>query len=164
MLLNYLLFVYYYVMKKIDVGSLKVDDNLLDFINKEAIPGTGVDAKKFWQSFDKTVHELVPLNRNLIKKRDEIQTELNKWHLSRKGTDINKKDYFNFLKSINYIIQEKEDFKIETSNVDQEISSIAGPQLVVPVDNARYTLNAANARWGSLYDALYGTDIIPGAK
>ena len=100
MLLNYLLFVYYYVMKKIDVGSLKVDDNLLDFINKEAIPGTGVDAKKFWQSFDKTVHELVPLNRNLIKKRDEIQTELNKWHLSRKGTDINKKDYFidNFLR------------------------------------------------------------------
>ena len=151
-------------MKKIAVNNLKVDNHLLNFINDEAIPHLGIDIKKFWDGFDKVVHELVPINRRLLKKRREIQKKISEWHLSKKGTDINKKQYFTFLKSIGYIFEEKEEFKISTSNVDQEITSVAGPQLVVPVDNARYALNAANARWGSLYDALYGTDTIPGER
>ena len=108
----------------------------------------------------KTVHDLAPINKKLLEKRDEIQKKIDEWHLSKKGAIFNKDEYFNFLKSINYIVEEKEDFKITTSNVDEEIATIAGPQLVVPVDNARYALNAANARWGSLYDSLYGTDAI----
>ena len=151
-------------MKKIAVNNLKVDNHLLNFINDEAIPHLGIDIKKFWDGFDKVVHELVPINRRLLKKRREIQKKISEWHLSKKGTDLNKKEYFTFLKSIGYIVEEKEEFKISTSNVDQEITSVAGPQLVVPVDNARYALNAANARWGSLYDALYGTDTIPGER
>jgi malate synthase len=151
-------------MKKIKVKNLKVDDKLYKFINEEVIPGTSIDVDKFWEGFDKAVHSLAPVNLKLIKKRDEIQKKIDEWHLSKKGTEFNKEEYFNFLKSINYIVEEKEDFKINTTNVDEEIATIAGPQLVVPVDNARYALNAANARWGSLYDALYGTDAIPGKK
>ena len=108
------------------------------------------------------MHELSPINKSLIQKREIIQKKIDDWHKSNKGKDFNKKEYVNFLKSIDYLIDEKNDFKIETADIDEEISSIAGPQLVVPVDNARYALNAANARWGSLYDALYGTDIISG--
>ena len=151
-------------MKKITVNNLKVDSLLLSFINDEAIAGTGVNIKKFWDGFDKAVYELVPTNKKLLEKRNEIQKKIDEWHLSKKGADLNKKEYFLFLKSLGYIVDEKEEFKINTSNVDREIASIAGPQLVVPVDNARYALNAANARWGSLYDAIYGTDIIPGEK
>jgi len=147
-------------MKKINKGTLKVDSRLVDFLNNEAIPGTDIDPDNFWSKFDQAVHELAPINKKLIKIREEIQKKIDKWHLSKKGTTFNKNEYFNFLKSINYIVEEKEDFKITTSNVDEEISTIAGPQLVVPVDNARYALNAANARWGSLYDSLYGTDAI----
>ena len=147
-------------MKKINKGTLKVDSRLVDFLNNEAIPGTDIDPDNFWSKFDRAVHELAPINKKLIKIREEIQKKIDKWHLSKKGTTFNKNEYFNFLKSINYIVEEKEDFKITTSNVDEEISTIAGPQLVVPVDNARYALNAANARWGSLYDSLYGTDAI----
>ncbi|MDA9092064.1 malate synthase G, partial [Pelagibacteraceae bacterium] len=113
------------------------------------------------------VHELAPINRALIKKRENIQKQIDEWHLARKGKEIIKNEYIGFLKSINYIVKEKEDFQISTQDVDKEIASIAGPQLVVPIDNARYAINAANARWGSLYDALYGTDVIPeidGAK
>ena len=99
-----------------------------------------------------------------MKKREKIQKQIDNWHKKNNGKEFNKKEYINFLKSISYIVEEKEDFKITTSDTDEEISSIAGPQLVVPVDNARYALNAANARWGSLYDALYGTDVIPGDK
>ena len=149
-------------MKKIGVNNLKVDENLFDFINNEVIPGTGIDSEKFWSNFDKVVHMLSPKNQKLIKKREDIQKKIDNWHLSKKGSNFDKNEYINFLKSIDYIVEEKSDFKISTSNVDIEISSIAGPQLVVPVDNARYALNAANARWGSLYDALYGTDVIPG--
>ena len=128
------------------------------------IPGTKINPDKFWDGFEKAVNELAPANKSLIEKREIIQKKIDLWHKNNVGKDFNKKDYTDFLKSISYIVEEKKDFLIETSDVDQEISSIAGPQLVVPVDNARYALNAANARWGSLYDALYGTDVIEGEK
>ena len=149
-------------MNKINIGSLKVDSELAEFLNNEAIPGTDLDVDKFWSGFDEAVHQLTPINIKLLKERDDIQKKIDEWHLQKKGSNFNKEEYFNFLKSIGYIAEDQGDFKIETSNVDEEISSIAGPQLVVPVDNARYALNAANARWGSLYDAVYGTDVIPG--
>tara|TARA_A100001011_G_scaffold383561_1_gene454944 strand:+ start:1362 stop:3506 length:2145 start_codon:yes stop_codon:yes gene_type:complete len=151
-------------MSKKSINNLKVDEQLIKFINEEAIPGTNINIDNFWNGFDKAVHELAPINKKLINKRDEIQKKIDEWHLSNKGTTFDKSKYYNFLKSINYIVEEKADFKITTSNVDNEIATIAGPQLVVPVDNSRYALNAANARWGSLYDALYGTDVIPGEK
>jgi len=147
-------------MKKININNLQVDEQLFRFVNEEAIPGTNISADNFWNGFGKTVHNLAPVNKKLLEKRDQIQKKIDQWHLSKKGASFNKDEYFNFLKSINYIVKEKEDFKIITSNVDEEIATIAGPQLVVPVDNARYALNAANARWGSLYDSLYGTDAI----
>ena len=149
-------------MKKIDKNGLKISTTLFEFINYEAIPGTGIDPEVFWNKFSKFVHELTPINKELIEKREIIQKKIDEWHRSRKGKVLDKREYISFLKSINYLIEEKEDFQIETSNVDEEISSIPGPQLVVPVDNARYALNAANARWGSLYNALYGTDVITG--
>jgi malate synthase len=148
-------------MNKIKKGNLTIDAALLDFINQEAIPGTNISIEDFWQKFDNAVHELAPINRALIEKRKSIQKQIDEWHLARKGKDIIKDEYIKFLKSINYIVEQKEDFQISTQDVDEEISSIAGPQLVVPIDNARYAINAANARWGSLYDALYGTDVIP---
>ena len=141
-------------MSVIDKNGLKISSALFEFINKEVIPGTDIKSEDFWINFGKVVHELAPINKDLIKKRETIQNTIDEWHKKNKGKDFNKKEYTNFLKSIGYIVEEKKDFKIETSDVDQEISSIAGPQLVVPVDNARYALNAANARWGSLYDAL----------
>ena len=142
-------------------GNLKVNSALLDFINQEVIPGTNIPIEDFWQKFDNTVHELAPINNALIEKRESIQKQIDKWHLAKKGKEIIKDEYIKFLKSINYIVEEKEDFQISTQNIDVEIANIAGPQLVVPIDNARYAINAANARWGSLYDALYGTDVIP---
>jgi Malate synthase len=145
-------------------NGLKISSNLFNFINNEVLPGTDILPDKFWDGFEKAVHELAPINKNLILKREDIQKKIDEWHKQNKGIELNKKDYTKFLESISYIAKEKEKFSIETSNVDSEISSIAGPQLVVPVDNARYALNAANARWGSLYDALYGTDVIPGDK
>tara|TARA_B100001059_G_scaffold201992_1_gene209693 strand:+ start:318 stop:2486 length:2169 start_codon:yes stop_codon:yes gene_type:complete len=151
-------------MSIIDKNGLKISSTFFKFINNEVIPGTNIKSDDFWNKFAKIVHELAPINKDLIKKREIIQKTIDQWHIKNKGKDLNKKEYIEFLKSINYIAEEKEDFTIETSDVDQEISSIAGPQLVVPVDNARYALNAANARWGSLYDALYGTDVIPGRK
>ena len=151
-------------MSLIEKNGLKINSKIFEFINEEVLPGTSIKSEDFWNKFEKVVHELSPANKNLIKKREFIQKKIDEWHKSNKDKDLNKREYLDFLKSINYITEEKEDFKIETSNVDQEISSVAGPQLVVPVDNARYALNAANARWGSLYDALYGTDVIPGDK
>ncbi len=147
-------------MSKVNIENLKIDKILLDFVNNEAIPNTGVKAVNFWQGFDKAVHELAPINKELINKRKNIQKKIDDWHISKKNENFNFEEYVNFLKSIDYIVKEKEDFQITTSKVDKEIANIAGPQLVVPVDNARYALNAANARWGSLYDALYGTDVI----
>ena len=151
-------------MSLTEKNGLKISSKLFDFINNEVIPGTNVKSDEFWNNFEKSVHELAPINKNLIEKRENIQKKIDEWHKKNKNIEHDKKKYTEFLKSISYIVEEKEDFKIGTSNVDNEISSIAGPQLVVPVDNARYALNAANARWGSLYDALYGTDVIPGSK
>jgi malate synthase len=151
-------------MSRIEINGLKVSSTLFEFINKEVIPGTNIKSDDFWSKFEKIVHDLAPVNRDLIEKREAIQKKIDEWHKNNKGKDFNKKNYTEFLKSISYIVEEGDDFKIETKNVDKEISSIAGPQLVVPVDNARYALNAANARWGSLYDALYGTDVIPGER
>ena len=149
-------------MKIIDKNGLKISSTLYQFVNEEAIPGTKVNSEDFWSKFSKIAHELAPINKNLIEKRETIQKKIDSWHKLNIGKEFDKKEYINFLKSIGYLVEEKEDFKIDTTNVDEEISSIAGPQLVVPVDNARYALNAANARWGSLYNALYGTDVIPG--
>ena len=151
-------------MKLVNKNQLKISSTLFDFINNEAIPGTNINSEEFWDNFSKVVHELAPINKKLIEKRETIQKEIDDWHKLRKGKQFDKTEYVNFLRSLNYLVEEKDDFKIETSNVDEEISTIAGPQLVVPVDNARYALNAANARWGSLYDALYGTDVIAGEK
>jgi malate synthase len=145
-------------------NGLKINTKLLDFVNNEIIPGTNIKSEEFWTSFGKIVHELAPVNKKLIQKREDIQKQIDEWHKKNKGKEFNRKEYLDFLKSISYIVEEKNKFNIETTNVDDEIATIAGPQLVVPVDNARYALNAANARWGSLYDALYGTDVIPGDK
>ena len=149
-------------MKKnyIDVNNLKISSELLDFVNKELLKGTDIKPEKFWLEFDKCVHELSPKNKELIKIREDIQKKIDDWHIKNKGNEIKIEEYKKFLKEIGYLKDVGPDFKIETSNVDEEISSIAGPQLVVPIMNARYALNAANARWVSLYDSLYGTDII----
>ena len=151
-------------MTKILRNNLEIESSLFNFINNEVIPGTGIKLDDFWNKFDQAVHYLEPINKSLIQKREDIQKKIDNWHKERRDKNLDQLEYKTFLRSIGYIVEEKEDFSINTSNVDQEISSTAGPQLVVPVDNARYALNAANARWGSLYDALYGTDVIPGEK
>ena len=143
----------------LNINSLKVSTELLNFVDKELLKDTGISPEKFWYGFDKAIHELTPKNKELIEKRNIIQKKIDDWHLKNKNK-VNIKEYKKFLKDIGYLINEGPDFKIETKNVDEEITKIAGPQLVVPIMNARYTLNAANARWVSLYDSLYGTDII----
>ncbi len=151
-------------MKLISKNELKINQTLFNFINEEVLPGTDIVQDDFWSKFANVVHELAPINKKLIEKREKIQKQIDDWHLSNSKEKFDKKKYTQFLKSISYIVEEGDNFKIDTSNVDDEIAKIAGPQLVVPVDNARYALNAANARWGSLYDSLYGTDVIPGEK
>jgi len=141
-------------------GKLSIAEELFKFVNNELLPDTGIDPKKFWEGLDKYAHELAPKNKKLLEFRKILQKKIDAWHREKKGKKINIKDYSNFLKDIGYLKKEGKNFKIETKNVDSEISKIAGPQLVVPVMNARYSLNAANARWGSLYNALYGTDVI----
>ena len=143
-----------------NVNNLKVSNDLLTFVNKELLNDTNISPEKFWSGFDKTVHELAPKNKELLKVREDLQKKIDDWHIKNKGNKINSNEYKNFLKEIGYLKDEGPDFKIETNNVDDEITKIAGPQLVVPIMNARYALNAANARWVSLYDSLYGTDII----
>ena len=143
-----------------NVNNLKVSDELLSFVNDELLKETSISPKKFWEGFDNIVHELSPLNKKLIEKREILQKKIDDWHIKNRGAEIKIEEYKKFLKEIDYLKDEGSDFKIETSNVDDEIAQIAGPQLVVPIMNARYTLNAANARWVSLYDSLYGTNII----
>ena len=143
----------------ISVNNSKVHKTLYDFINLEVLPNLKISEKEFWNGFIETANGLAQENRDLLKKRDEIQKKLDDWYKS-KNKKINFEEYKKFLYEIGYLVDEKKDFKIETSDVDDEIAKIAGPQLVVPVDNARYAINAANARWGSMYDALYGSDII----
>ena len=146
--------------QRIQVGDLQVAENLYHFINGEALPDTGVEQAAFWRAFDAIVHELAPRNRQLLAKRDELQARIDQWHREQGGA-FDFAAYKDFLVEIGYLLPEGEDFTITTSNVDPEMATLAGPQLVVPVMNARYALNAANARWGSLYNALYGTDAIP---
>ena len=146
--------------KYLNVNNLKVSSVLLEFVNNELLSDTGITPEKFWSGFDKSVHELAPKNKELIKIREELQKKIDEWHIKNKGDEIKFDNYKKFLKEIGYLKDEGPDFKIETSNVDNEIAKIAGPQLVVPIMNARYALNAANARWVSLYDSLYGTNII----
>ena len=142
------------------INNLKVAEELLSFVNNELLKDTNISPEKFWQGFDKAVHDLTPKNKELIKIREDLQKKIDDWHIKNKGNDIKLNDYKKFLIEIGYLKKEGADFKIETKNVDDEIAKIAGPQLVVPIMNARYTLNAANARWVSLYDSLYGTNII----
>lgn len=143
----------------IQVGNLQVDKGLYDFLNEQVLPDTEVNKEQFWAGFDTLIHDLSPENKALLEKRRQLEEAIHNWHKENKG-NFNFDSYKNFLEEIEYIEPKVEDFKITTENVDEEISYQAGPQLVVPVNNDRYALNAANARWGSLYDALYGTDVI----
>jgi len=146
--------------KYIKINNLKVSEELSKFINDELLKDTSVTTEKFWSGLEKALNELVPKNKELIKFREDLQKKIDGWHIKNKGKEINLNEYKKFLFEIDYLKKEGPDFKIETENVDEEIRNIAGPQLVVPVMNARYALNAANARWMSLYDSLYGTDVI----
>lgn len=143
----------------VKVGSLQVAKELYDFVNNEAIPKSGLEIDSFWTGFEKLISDLTPENKKLLAFRDELQNKINSWHKDHKE-GINASEYKSFLQEIGYLEDEVEDFQIGTENVDEEIALQAGPQLVVPVNNARYAINAANSRWGSLYDALYGTDAI----
>ncbi|MEI7543649.1 MAG: malate synthase G [Mycobacteriaceae bacterium] len=145
---------------RVAVGNLRVARTLYDFITDEALPGTGIDPDSFWSGVDKVVTDLSPRNEELLARRVELQAEIDKWHRQRVIGGIDEVEYRQFLTDIGYLLPEPPDFTISTSGVDAEITSTAGPQLVVPILNARFALNAANARWGSLYDALYGTDVI----
>ena len=145
---------------RIEAGALQVDKEMYDFINDEALPGTGIAPEAFWSGFDKLIHDLSPRNRELLATRDELQARIDAWYQESGGQASDLPAYKAVLREIGYLLPEGDDFTVSTTNVDPEISTIAGPQLVVPLTNARYSLNAANARWGSLYDALNGTDAI----
>src|SRR5690554_5992202 len=146
--------------ERIQIGDLQVAKILYDFINEQAIPGTGLDVTAFWAGVDTLIHDLAPRNRALLNKRDDLQAQIDAWHQQRAGQTHDAAAYKTFLQDIGYLLPEPADFKVTTENVDAEIATMAGPQLVVPMMNARFAINAANARWGSLYDALYGTDAI----
>ena len=141
-------------------GNLEVSPELDSFLRNEVLPGLDIEPDQFWNSFETVLAEFAERNKSLLDKREDIQKQIDDWHLDRKGSDHNHEEYLNFLKDIGYLLDEGDDFEITTQNVDDEIKTVAGAQLVVPVMNARFALNAANARWGSLYDALYGTDMI----
>lgn len=145
--------------ERIQTGGLSVDAELHRFVEEEALPGTGIDSDRFWYGFADIIHDLTPRNRELLAKRDELQAQIDEWHAENPGA-IDSDAYQLFLRAIGYILPEPENVKVSTTGVDPEVAAVAGPQLVVPISNARYALNAANARWGSLYDALYGTDAV----
>ncbi|WP_298974350.1 malate synthase G [uncultured Psychrobacter sp.] len=147
---------------RIQKGSLAIDKQMYDFIENEVLPKVGVDSESYWSGFEKVVKEFTPRNKALLATRDEMQKQIDQWHLDNptNSGEVDFAKYKQFLQEIGYLLPEGEDFQVSTENVDEEIAHIAGPQLVVPVRNARYALNATNARWGSLYDALYGTDVI----
>ena len=140
--------------------DLKIDEDLFNFINLEVIPDTNIKIDDFWKKFSNLINDLTPINENLLYKREGLQNKIDTWYKKKIGQDISINNNKNFLLDIGYIVKEGTDFKIDTKNVDPEIAKISGPQLVVPITNARYVLNAVNARWGSLYDALYGTDVL----
>ena len=142
------------------VGGLKISRVFFDFVEQELLPAIGFKSEVFWSGLESIVTELTPVNRSLLAVRDELQLKIDEWHVARQGKAWQHGDYVAFLKDLGYLADAGKPFKIETANVDAEIAEIAGPQLVVPVSNARFAINAANARWGSLYDALYGTDVI----
>jgi malate synthase len=146
--------------ERVTVGNLRVAKVLHDFVNNEALPGTDLDSDSFWAGADKVITDLAPRNADLLARRDELQAQIDKWHRQRVIEPHDAEAYKAFLTEIGYLLPEPDDFSITTSGVDPEITTTAGPQLVVPVLNARFALNASNARWGSLYDALYGTDVI----
>jgi malate synthase len=148
-------------LEYVEAGGLRVAQALHHFVTAEAMPGTGVDPASFWNGFGALVRDLAPRSRALLDRRDALQQQIDGWHRAHRGQPIDQDAYLTFLRTIGYLLPEPAGFAIDTGHVDAEIASIAGPQLVVPVTNARYALNAANARWGSLYDALYGTDVIP---
>ena len=145
---------------RIEIGQLKIDEGLYRLVQDEIAPGTDVEADAFWISLGEIVADLAPKNRTLLDKRDALQQRIDEWYLSTKGEPVEPDEYEDFLAEIGYLLPEGGDFQATTANVDPEIADVSGPQLVVPVDNARYALNAANARWGSLYDALYGTYLL----
>lgn len=142
-------------------AGLQVDQSLCSFIETEVLPGTGIGPERFWDGYSRLVTELAPRNAHLLAERDRLQERIDEYHVSRRGRSIDVQEYKAFLSEIGYLVEDEGPLRVETDNVDPEIGSLAGPQLVVPVMNARFALNAANARWGSLYDALYGTDAVP---
>ena len=146
---------------RIELAGLQIDAALHSLLTQEIAPGTGVDPEAFWQGLADIWAELGPENKRLLKQRDDLQAQINQWHRDHHNESWDAEKYEAFLREISYLQPSPPAFSITTENVDPEIAHIAGPQLVVPVMNARYALNAANARWGSLYDALYGTDVIP---
>ncbi len=150
--------------KYIKINNLSISKKLLNFVDKELLPGTKIKKENFWKGFSNIVHQLEPKNKELLEKREKLQKKIDAWHKDKKGKKINIKKYIKFLKKIGYLKKTGTNFKIKTKNVDTEIAKICGPQLVVPISNPRYALNAANARWTSLYDSLYGTDVIPETK
>jgi malate synthase len=147
----------------VTIGGLRVNEELYGLVRDEIAPGTGVDPESFWISLDQIVTDLGPKNRRLLARRKELQNQIDDWCRARRGKPFDVEEYRAFLIDIGYLVPEGENFHVTTTKVDREIAEVSGPQLVVPLDNARYALNAANARWGSLYDALYGTDVIPEA-
>ena len=146
---------------RVQQGNLQIEPVLHDLLETEIAPGTGIEPAHFWQALESIVHDLGPRNRELLQIREDMQQKIDAWHQANPGADYDRAAYRQFLEEIGYLLPEPDDFSISTEGVDEEVAKLAGPQLVVPVMNARYALNAANARWGSLYDALYGTDVIP---
>jgi len=148
------------MQRKVKISDINVDKDLLNFVNNEILPDLRVDKNIFWNGFSDLINEFNPANRKLLDKRKSLQEKIDNWHKNKPEKEINREKYYKFLKDIEYIVEEGSEFKINTTNIDTEITNISGPQLVVPITNARYALNAVNARWGSLYDAVYGTDIL----